>query len=253
MFIFLFWMVWEMRYWLWWRSSSDAFKLSTPYCSWLFELVFLMYAYYFHMVLWGRCTIGFKQRRTVLCAWYCVSDWVHGCADDVIYWKPSYTADPIYSVMNENLIEEVVSSESPARPPLDTPATIAHVLDGEKRRTADVLPELDSAASRSTLRFHDLQLSAPILRGLTDAGFSRPSPVQLKAIPLGRLGLDLIVQVSWIIFVANKWLLLSVVCICMWLKEYQFPHSPSRAQARRWFSWSFVWRRSTSSGRLCRR
>ncbi|NWW93436.1 DDX20 helicase, partial [Rhynochetos jubatus] len=34
----------------------------------------------------------------------------------------------------------------------------------------------------------------PVLEGLEAAGFHRPSPVQLKAIPLGRCGLDLIVQ-----------------------------------------------------------
>ncbi|KAM9369399.1 putative ATP-dependent RNA helicase DDX20 [Phaethornis superciliosus] len=42
--------------------------------------------------------------------------------------------------------------------------------------------------------FGSLLLSAPVLSGLEAAGFRRPSPVQLKAIPLGRCGLDLIVQ-----------------------------------------------------------
>ncbi|NXG23958.1 DDX20 helicase, partial [Grallaria varia] len=42
--------------------------------------------------------------------------------------------------------------------------------------------------------FGSLLLSAPVLAGLEAAGFLRPSPVQLKAIPLGRCGLDLIVQ-----------------------------------------------------------
>ncbi|NXD13474.1 DDX20 helicase, partial [Nothocercus nigrocapillus] len=42
--------------------------------------------------------------------------------------------------------------------------------------------------------FGSLLLSAPVLEGLQAAGFQRPSPVQLKAIPLGRCGLDLIVQ-----------------------------------------------------------
>ncbi|KAG8132008.1 hypothetical protein E2320_009899 [Naja naja] len=42
--------------------------------------------------------------------------------------------------------------------------------------------------------FGSLLLSAPVLEGLKAAGFLRPSPVQLKAIPLGRCGLDLIVQ-----------------------------------------------------------
>ncbi|NXD26120.1 DDX20 helicase, partial [Spelaeornis formosus] len=42
--------------------------------------------------------------------------------------------------------------------------------------------------------FSSLLLSPPVLAGLQAAGFHRPSPVQLKAIPLGRCGLDLIVQ-----------------------------------------------------------
>ncbi|XP_068851969.1 probable ATP-dependent RNA helicase DDX20 [Aphelocoma coerulescens] len=42
--------------------------------------------------------------------------------------------------------------------------------------------------------FGSLLLSPPVLAGLEAAGFHRPSPVQLKAIPLGRCGLDLIVQ-----------------------------------------------------------
>nr|CDS27955.1 DEAD box ATP dependent RNA helicase [Hymenolepis microstoma] len=42
--------------------------------------------------------------------------------------------------------------------------------------------------------FADMGLSMAVLRGLRAAGFQRPSPVQVKAIPLGRLGIDLIVQ-----------------------------------------------------------
>ncbi|XP_041869225.1 probable ATP-dependent RNA helicase DDX20 [Corvus kubaryi] len=42
--------------------------------------------------------------------------------------------------------------------------------------------------------FGSLLLSPPVVAGLEAAGFHRPSPVQLKAIPLGRCGLDLIVQ-----------------------------------------------------------
>ncbi|NWU91105.1 DDX20 helicase, partial [Upupa epops] len=55
-------------------------------------------------------------------------------------------------------------------------------------RTRDVL------VSGGPTDFGSLLLSAPVLAGLEAAGFHRPSPVQLKAIPLGRCGLDLIVQ-----------------------------------------------------------
>uniref|UniRef100_A0A8C8SH77 Probable ATP-dependent RNA helicase DDX20 n=1 Tax=Pelusios castaneus TaxID=367368 RepID=A0A8C8SH77_9SAUR len=55
-------------------------------------------------------------------------------------------------------------------------------------RTSDVLLRGGPAD------FGSLLLSAPVLAGLEAAGFLRPSPVQVKAIPLGRCGLDLIVQ-----------------------------------------------------------
>ncbi|XP_027716169.1 probable ATP-dependent RNA helicase DDX20 [Vombatus ursinus] len=63
----------------------------------------------------------------------------------------------------------------------------AHDVGGPRARTGDVL--LAEPAD-----FGSLLLSRPVLEGLRAAGFERPSPVQLKAIPLGRCGLDLIVQ-----------------------------------------------------------
>lgn len=42
--------------------------------------------------------------------------------------------------------------------------------------------------------FTDLKLSAAVLRGLCEFGFARPSPIQARAIPLGRFGVDLIAQ-----------------------------------------------------------
>ncbi|XP_078595311.1 uncharacterized protein LOC144872739 [Branchiostoma floridae x Branchiostoma japonicum] len=62
----------------------------------------------------------------------------------------------------------------------------AHTLR-EGWRTEDVL-------NTEGADFASLLLSEPVQRGLTLAGFERPSPIQLKAIPLGRCGLDLIVQ-----------------------------------------------------------
>uniref|UniRef100_A0A4W3ITW0 RNA helicase n=1 Tax=Callorhinchus milii TaxID=7868 RepID=A0A4W3ITW0_CALMI len=62
----------------------------------------------------------------------------------------------------------------------------AHRID-ERPRTGDVLLS-------ESVDFAALLLSQPVLGGLRDAGFERPSPIQLKAIPLGRCGLDLIVQ-----------------------------------------------------------
>ncbi|XP_076448682.1 uncharacterized protein LOC143285303 [Babylonia areolata] len=63
---------------------------------------------------------------------------------------------------------------------------VAHKF-AEKTRTSDVIIS-------ETVDFSGLLLSKPVLNGLKNAGFERPSPIQLKAIPLGRCGLDLIVQ-----------------------------------------------------------
>ncbi|KAF9175183.1 DEAD (Asp-Glu-Ala-Asp) box polypeptide 20 [Mortierella sp. AD011] len=44
------------------------------------------------------------------------------------------------------------------------------------------------------LDFSSLVQNPALLTGLVEAGYQRPSPIQLKAIPFGRLGLDLIAQ-----------------------------------------------------------
>uniref|UniRef100_A0A8C2PFV1 RNA helicase n=1 Tax=Capra hircus TaxID=9925 RepID=A0A8C2PFV1_CAPHI len=78
------------------------------------------------------------------------------------------------------------SSPEPASRPVRSLRT-AHDISGPRTRTGDVL--LAEPAD-----FESLLLSRPVLEGLRAVGFERPSPVQLKAIPLGRCGLDLIVQ-----------------------------------------------------------
>ena len=62
-----------------------------------------------------------------------------------------------------------------------TTTAVAHNLK-EKPRTGDVL-------INENVTFDGLLLSDSILKGLKSAGFERPSPIQLKAIPLGRCGL----------------------------------------------------------------
>lgn len=49
-------------------------------------------------------------------------------------------------------------------------------------RTADVF-------AKQKLSFTDLHLSPLVIRGLAKHGFIKPSPIQLKSIPLGRCGL----------------------------------------------------------------
>lgn len=74
---------------------------------------------------------------------------------------------------------------------------VAHQLDSSER-TEDVIPVKDLLSHTTALSFSDMGLSVDVLRGLQAAGFQRPSPVQVKAIPLGRLGVDMIVQVDLI-------------------------------------------------------
>lgn len=55
-----------------------------------------------------------------------------------------------------------------------------------KERTEDVLSDLDN--------FEQLHLPKYLLAALHAAGFTRPSPVQQHAIPIARLGLDVLIQ-----------------------------------------------------------
>lgn len=80
---------------------------------------------------------------------------------------------------------EHVAAQVSAPEPTPRPARslrTAHDVSGPRTRTGDVL--LAEPAD-----FESLLLSRPVLEGLRAAGFERPSPVQLKAIPLGRCGL----------------------------------------------------------------
>lgn len=59
------------------------------------------------------------------------------------------------------------------------------------KRTAhalDVTPRTDDVQIDETITFAGLFLCEPVLQGLKQAGFCRPSPIQIKAIPLGRCG-----------------------------------------------------------------
>src|ERR1700742_3414873 len=66
---------------------------------------------------------------------------------------------------------------------------IAHKLDVNKWRSEDISLTTEECAS-----FAQLHLKENVLQGLSQSGFTRPSPIQLQAIPLGRCGLDLIAQ-----------------------------------------------------------
>jgi len=73
------------------------------------------------------------------------------------------------------------------------------------KRTAhlwDIAPRTDDVHIEENITFAGLLLSEPVLQGLKQSGFDRPSPIQIKAIPLGRCGfgqcpfLDLFVSIK---------------------------------------------------------
>jgi len=64
-------------------------------------------------------------------------------------------------------------------------------METSSRRTAhtwNVIPRTDDVQIDEKITFVGLLLSEPVLRGLKVTGFDRPSPIQIKAIPLGRCG-----------------------------------------------------------------
>ncbi|XP_067936860.1 probable ATP-dependent RNA helicase DDX20 [Watersipora subatra] len=67
-----------------------------------------------------------------------------------------------------------------------TPPKIGHQVS-QKPRTEDIRLDED-------LSFHSLGLGPLLLKGLSESGFEKPSPIQLASIPYGRCGLDLVVQ-----------------------------------------------------------
>lgn len=67
-------------------------------------------------------------------------------------------------------------------------------LEEIAKRNAFFAPEDKSATAKETSHttFQSFNLSRPILRGLAAVGFSVPTPIQRKAIPVGLLGKDLV-------------------------------------------------------------
>lgn len=89
-------------------------------------------------------------------------------------WRSSDVSQETYFENDSNKIEIV--------PPIQA---IYH--HGDER-------EAKQTASGSSSSFQDLKLNPKIVTELNRCGFLRPSPIQSTAIPLGRLGLDLIAQ-----------------------------------------------------------
>jgi len=81
--------------------------------------------------------------------------------------------------IEEKIVEDLFEEESIEK----TTPTLAHDLN-KKPRSADVIVE----GRDSELDFNGLQLTEDVLKGLKNCGFEKPSPIQVRAIPLGRLG-----------------------------------------------------------------
>lgn len=63
--------------------------------------------------------------------------------------------------------------------------------EAEARKVAFFAPEEKSSEPVSN-EFQSMNLSRPILRGLANVGFSKPTPIQTKAIPVALLGKDVV-------------------------------------------------------------
>ncbi|KAG5749266.1 hypothetical protein H9Q70_008061 [Fusarium xylarioides] len=63
----------------------------------------------------------------------------------------------------------------------------------EAKRKAFFAPEEEEASGKkSASSFQAMSLSRPILRGLATVGFSKPTPIQVKSIPIALMGKDLV-------------------------------------------------------------
>ncbi|GIX87446.1 probable ATP-dependent RNA helicase DDX20 [Caerostris extrusa] len=91
------------------------------------------------------------------------------------------------------------------------PKKIAHGLD-EKWRSNDI-------RIKEEIDFSSLFLSDEVMKGLKKAGYKHPSPIQVEAIPVGRIGRDMIVQAK---SGTGKTLVFSIIALEM-LHENKLP------------------------------
>jgi hypothetical protein len=89
--------------------------------------------------------------------------------------------------------------------------------------TDDVLSESKS--------FRDLVLPEDIVKALEATGFNSPSPVQQAAIPLGRLGADLIIQAK---SGTGKTIVFAIICLERLQRENGSPQVLLRGSAPLW-------------------
>lgn len=71
----------------------------------------------------------------------------------------------------------------------------------------DKVKRTEDVEIKNNISFAEMMLSGAVLIGLTKNNFKHPSPIQLKAIPLGRCGMGkckmLIVLFSFVLFLGQ--------------------------------------------------
>ncbi|KAL9103824.1 MAG: hypothetical protein Q9163_001179 [Psora crenata] len=92
---------------------------------------------------------------------------------------------------------EIIADEMPDPEDIDTSAEGASDSEEQAKRDAFFAPE-EPAPPSGTLRaarangFQSFSLSRPILRGIASVGFSNPTPIQRKTVPVALLGKDVV-------------------------------------------------------------
>ncbi|VUC32002.1 unnamed protein product [Clonostachys rosea] len=86
------------------------------------------------------------------------------------------------------------SVATPVGHPDDDGSSDEEDAEEEAKRNAFFAPEEKDTSGKKadTSSFQAMSLSRPILRGLTNVGFSKPTPIQAKTIPIALMGRDLV-------------------------------------------------------------
>lgn len=88
----------------------------------------------------------------------------------------------------------VLCKTAASKPPSLVPRSSMRGLGGISSGASQLRRDITLAGGDKGATFADLQLPVPLLSGLERAGFVEPSPVQVRGIPVGRLGADVIAQ-----------------------------------------------------------
>ena len=100
--------------------------------------------------------------------------------------KPSFS----HSIRARTRTDDVLCTDASLASDVPSPS-LSHLAPSS---SADGIVPAAPDSNSANFTFADLYLSGMVMQGLTRAGYERPSPIQLKAIPLGRFGVDVIAQ-----------------------------------------------------------